>query len=79
MEEWNKGKPLYHIMPISLRVRILADKLFVLPSAGFEPTWSIHCSTHSLRIMINHCDLWQVSGFLRVLQFPPPIKPTATI
>jgi hypothetical protein len=45
---------LYHIMPISLRVRILADKLFVLPSAGFEPTRSIHCSTHSLRIMINH-------------------------
>ena len=24
-------------------------------------------------------DLWQVSGFLWVLQFPPPIKLTATI
>jgi len=24
-------------------------------------------------------DLWQVGGFLRVLQFPPPIKLTATI
>jgi hypothetical protein len=24
-------------------------------------------------------DLQQVSGFLRVLQFPPPIKQTATI
>ena len=24
-------------------------------------------------------DLWQVSGFLRVLQFPPPIKLIATI
>jgi hypothetical protein len=25
------------------------------------------------------CDLWQVSGFHRVLRFPPPIKLTATI
>ena len=24
-------------------------------------------------------DLWQVGGFLRVLRFPPPIKPTATV
>ena len=24
-------------------------------------------------------DLWQVGGFLRVLQFPPPIKLTDTI
>jgi hypothetical protein len=24
-------------------------------------------------------DLWQVDGFLHVLQFPPPIKLTATI
>ena len=24
-------------------------------------------------------DLWQVSGFLRVLRFPPPMKLTATI
>jgi hypothetical protein len=35
--------------------------------------------------MIQHyvikfvCDLWQVSGFLWVLQFPPPVKLTATI
>jgi hypothetical protein len=24
-------------------------------------------------------DLWQISGFLRALRFPPPIKLTATI
>jgi hypothetical protein len=24
-------------------------------------------------------DLWQAGGFLRVLQFPPPIKQTATV
>jgi len=30
-------------------------------------------------VMKSVSDLWQVGGFLQVLQFPPPIKLTATI
>ena len=28
-------------------------------------------------VIVWHYDLWQVSGFLLVLWFPPPIKPTS--
>ena len=42
---------------------------------GFELT-KVHVQ-HHVKILVN--DLRQVGGFLRVLQFPPPIKLTATI
>jgi hypothetical protein len=40
-----------------------------------------HIEVHSIQCCVIRfvSDLRQVSGFLRVLQFPPPIKLTATI
>jgi len=45
----------------------------------------LHCTAHNYYIIMLHyvrCFLWmknQVDGFLRVLQFPTPIKLTATV
>jgi hypothetical protein len=53
---------------------------------GFTTTYAIgadHLSdeVHSIQRYVIKIvsDLWQVSGFLRVLWFPPPIKLTVTI
>ena len=55
---------------------------------GFTTAYEI-CAYHEFEshevYLIQHCvikfvsDLWQISGFLRVLLFPPPKKLTATI
>ena len=38
-----------------------------------RPLWCVH------RVIKFVSDLWQFSGFLQVLRFPPPIKLTSTI
>ena len=51
---------LYHIYLIDKRlniqqaIRILADNLFVLPTAGFDPKPLVHYSTDSLNMMTSH-------------------------
>jgi hypothetical protein len=57
------------------------------PERDHSSTFSLHKGWLYMRgvYSIQHyvitffSDLWQVGGFLRVLQFPPPIKLTATI
>jgi len=45
----------------------------------------ILCKIYYIILLLQHymikfvSDLWQVSGFLRMLDFPPPIKLNATI
>jgi hypothetical protein len=60
----------------------------VFPSFNLKQTLSLYClhgkeallfSIYSIQHYVIKfvSDLWQVSGFLRVLRFPPPIKLTA--
>jgi hypothetical protein len=67
-----------HIHVIHIYISMLFIFTYSFYSQSLNPA---HCEVYS----VQHCvikfvsDLWKVSGFLRVLQFPPPIKLTATI
>jgi hypothetical protein len=52
---------------------LLAQKNFFGPAKGLLSFQALH---YVIKFV---SDLRQVSGFLRVLRFPPPIKLTATI
>jgi hypothetical protein len=80
-QRWKVGDKLYFIFckysNISLRVIFLCSShMNINESTGNKiPT---HDEVYSIQhyVIQFDSDLWQVSGFLRVIQFPPPIKLT---
>ena len=70
--------PLYHLLPVVFYDTFVHFCIHVSPIRfiiySFGNLYSIQ---HYVIKFVN--DLRQVSGFIRVLRFPPPIKLTATI
>jgi hypothetical protein len=55
--------------------------IFVVTCTGAIVVMIAHGEGYSIQnyVIKMVSDLWQVGGFQQVLQFPPPIKQTATI
>ena len=62
---------------IFLPVIVLIDGNLIWQGKTFWPKKCMYMYLYHVIKFVS--DLWQVGGFIRVLQFPPPIKLTATI
>ena len=70
----------YWIMGKTLYMNVLHWYNFIEENCRLKLKYMYNLLTRLKEVKIKFVsDLWQVSGFLRVLRFPPPIKLTATI
>ena len=73
----SKSRLLYTNYPLSIIHDYIGVLLIVLTVESLNPVQA-RCTQYNICDKFVS-DLWQVSGFLWVLRFPPPIKLTITI